>query len=55
MVGVMRVEKSVERISPDGPSEHDGRISRVAQSLNFIVTPLMMEMAQATKSKRARP
>ena len=54
-VGEMRKNVAVERISPERPSKDGGRSSRVAQSLNFIVMPWMVAVAQATDDKRQRP
>jgi hypothetical protein len=54
MVGEMRGNMNSERISPERLSEDGGRSSRVALSLNFIVTPWMIAMAQATDGKRRR-
>jgi hypothetical protein len=54
MVGEMRKNTQVDRISPERPSKDGVRSSRVAQSLNFIVMPWMIGVVLSTDDKRPR-
>jgi len=54
MVGEMRKNIDVERISPERPLKDGVHSSRAAQSLNFIVMPWMVAVAHSTENKRPR-